>query len=120
MAIRKYAVLLLACGFAAMIANNSALAWGAAGGGSGGGKRTAQTPIDPEKLRKIRDLTKRLKAELKFDNQKSKEVQYKEAGQAVDLEDLLKGLPASDPDVKAGQAILNQTGSTIGATPGKY
>jgi hypothetical protein len=92
---RGRAALFLACGFFAIAAADQALAWGAAGGG-GGKKPDKETKVDPEKMRKLRDLTKRLQAELKFDNQKSPDVQLKELQQAHEIVGLMEGIPVND------------------------
>ena len=91
-------------GFAVCIAASApASAWG--GGGGGGNHPPASSsappasqPNDPKKIKQIKDLTKRLRAELHLDNQKSKDVQVKELIQIADIRDLLDALPdKTDP-----------------------
>ncbi len=94
---RGRAALFLACGLLTIAAADQALAWGAGGGGGGGGKKNdKETKVDPEKLRKLRDLTKRLRAEIRLDNQKSPAVQLKELQQAHELVGLMEGIPVTD------------------------
>ena len=80
-----------------------AFAWGAAGGG--GAKKPPQ--IDPEKIKKLRYLTKLLKAELSHDNQKSADVRAKEGDQAHEMTQIILSLPPDNPDgLEAADMVL--------------
>ena len=84
------------------------------GNGSGGGGRatspsaTPETPLDP-RLRDLRDLTKRLSAELHLDSQKRTAVQTKELQQATELQAILDNLPpgATLADIQAAKNALH-------------
>jgi len=108
--IRGKAALLLACGLLVLTAVDQASAWGAAGGGGGGDKEKVH-PLNPDpKMVKLRDLTKRLRAELKNDNQKSKAVQVKEFEQSKEMQKIVDGLPpdSTDPDIREAKQVLDQ------------
>ncbi len=103
------AALFLTCGLLLLTAADQALAWGAGGGGGGGGKKVH--PLDPSpKMVKLRDLTKRLRGELKFDNQKSQATQTKEYEQTQEMKKILDGLPqdSTDPDIREAKNVLDQ------------
>jgi hypothetical protein len=88
-----------------------ATAWGGCGGGGGGGAKTpppAAQKNDPAKVKQLRDLTKRLKAEMHLDNQKSYDVRVKEAAQSDEMVGLLGQLPdQTDPALKDAQNAIN-------------
>jgi len=85
---------------------NSAWSGCGGGGGGGGGNKSPSTSAPPEpqkndpiKVRQLKDLTKKLKAELHLDNQKSKSVQVKELEQTELISKIMKDLPNQDDPV---------------------
>jgi hypothetical protein len=128
--IERLAKLGTALGFAVCIAAFApASAFGGCGGGGGGGSHQpasssappASQQNDPQKLKQLKDLTKRLKSELHLDNQKSKDVQAKESGQIVAIRDLLDALPdKTDPAWKDADNIQREALRVVDNTPLKY
>jgi hypothetical protein len=95
-----------------------AVAWGGCGGGGGGGGGNKSASVDappapaqndPAKIKQLKDLAKKLKAEMRFDNQKNADVRRKENAQAQAIEDIIGQLPDhNDPIVKdADMAVAN-------------
>lgn len=82
-------------------------AWGR--GTGGGGKKPSTEKNDPEKMKRLRDLTKRLSSELHLDNQKSAAVQMKELQQADEMREIINASPnQDDPSVKDAKAALSE------------
>ena len=105
-----------------------ASAWGGCGGGGGGGgggHSAAPSSVpqqnDPQKMKQLKELTKKLKSELHLDNQKSKAVQDKELDQIKAMSDILYALPDTndqawiDADKFARDAL-----NIVANTPAKY
>ena len=109
-----------------LLAVGPAAGWGGGGGGGGGGGKpptAAPAPAqnDPGQMRKLRDLTKRLKAELRFDNQKSNATRAKEVGQVHDMHEIMGPAPnQNDPDVKAADDVIKQWEKTVSTTDIKH
>jgi hypothetical protein len=111
---------LILAGLVATATADSALAWGSGGGGSGGPVKKdpiKETKLDPEKLRKLKDLTKRLRAELHLDNQKNQQVREKELGQMKEIEQILQQpdfADSRDPAVTEGHVAESEWSSATG------
>ena len=106
-----------------------ASAWGGCGGGGGGGGHSAAPsgpppapqPNDPQKLKQLKDLTKKLKAELHLDNQKSKAVQDKELDQIKAIQDILDASPdTTDPAWIAADQLAREATNIVANAPMKY
>ena len=124
---RNFAHAIAALGLATLLACVAAApaTAGCGGGGGGGGKAATLAPVsvpnDPAAMKKLRDLTKRLKAEVRFDNQKSNAVRAKESGQAIDMQEIINSSPnQDDPDVKAAKDILAKWGDLVTPITPKY
>lgn len=104
-----------------------ASAWGGCGGGGGGGGGHSAAPSsapqqnDPQKMKQLKDLTKKLKSELHLDNQKSKAVQAKELDQIKAIQDILDALPdTTDPAWIAADQLAREATNIVANAPMKY
>jgi len=104
-----------------------ASAWGGCGGGGGGGGGHSAAPSsapqqnDPQKMKQLKDLTKKLKSELHLDNQKSKAVQAKELDQIKAIGDILDALPdTTDPAWTDADKLVREATNIVAAAPMKY
>ena len=101
-----------------------ASAWGGCGGG-GGGHSAAPSSVpqqnDPQKMKQLKDLTKKLKSELHLDNQKSKAVQAKELDQIKAIQDILDASPdTTDPAWIAADQLAREATNIVANAPMKY
>ena len=102
-----------------------ASAWGGCGGGGGGGHSVAPSGApqqnDPQKMKQLKDLTKKLKSELHLDNQKSKAVQAKELDQIKAIQDILDASPdTTDPAWIAAAQLAREATNIVANAPMKY
>ena len=105
-----------------------ASAWGGCGGGGGGGggsHSAAPSSVpqqnDPQKMKQLKELTKKLKSELHLDNQKSKAVQDKELDQLKAMSDILYALPdTSDQAWIDADKFARDALNIVANTPAKY
>ena len=106
-----------------------ASAWGGCGGGGGGGGHSAAPSgpppapqqNDPQKMKQLKDLTKKLKSELHLDNQKSKAVQAKELDQLKAIGDILDALPdTTDPAWRDADQLVREATNIVANAPMKY
>jgi hypothetical protein len=124
--IEHLAKLAAAVGLATCIATFApASAWGGCGGGGGGGHSVAPSGApqqnDPQKMKQLKDLTKRLKSELHLDNQKSKAVQAKELDQIKAIQDILDASPdTTDPAWIAADQLAREATNIVANAPMKY